>query len=405
MLKMKKKIEIIAKYIINILTGIVVVSIFFALYGLFQISILNKSYASYLGYGLFEVESGSMEPTIKVKDMVIVKKTNEIKENDIITYEIDKNFITHRVVKVDKNKVITKGDSNNHEDKTIPKKSVVGKVVKICPKFGIWKKILLSPIVLIAIALTMLLFSVGFSYEDHRIKLGRKHKKQSSDEKLLNEKVEKDEESIVETEVTEETQSDEDNENKETSTAYEEEIQTEKENNQNFVKVIVKWNDDDNRDGLRPETVTLRLKKNNEIVSEKEVSEKDNWEYIFDNVTKDESYEIDQKDATGYAKSVENDTITNIHNPKKTNISGEIKWKDNNNESKKRPNMVKVKLIKEKEVIAEKEVSEKDKWKYTFINLYKYENGTEIKYKIDEEKVENYTKNINDNNITNKLNQ
>ena len=107
---MKKKIGKIAKYFLNVLTGIVIISIFFALYGFFQITVLNKSYANYFGYSFFEVETGSMAPTVDVEDVVIVKNTDKIKTNDIITYKLNKNFITHRVVDVQKNKVITKGE-------------------------------------------------------------------------------------------------------------------------------------------------------------------------------------------------------------------------------------------------------------------------------------------------------
>ncbi len=173
---MKKKIKIVAKYLLNFLTGAVIVSIFFALYGLFQMTILDRDYATYFGYSLFEVESGSMEPTINIKDVVIVKHTDNIKKDDIITYKSEKSFITHRVVEVTGNKVVTKGDFNNHEDKTIPKKTVIGKVVKVIPKFGVWKKILLSPVVVVAMFLTIVLFSVGFSYEDKKIAF-KKNKK------------------------------------------------------------------------------------------------------------------------------------------------------------------------------------------------------------------------------------
>ena len=79
---MKKRFEMIPKYFLSALTCLVIVSIFFALYGLFQVSILDKGYASYFGYALFEVESGSMSPTINAKDMVIVKETNKIKQDD-----------------------------------------------------------------------------------------------------------------------------------------------------------------------------------------------------------------------------------------------------------------------------------------------------------------------------------
>lgn len=170
---MKKKIEKIAKIILNILTGVVIISIFFALYGLLQVTILDKDYANYFGYSLFVVESGSMSPTINEKDMVVVQKTKDIKANDIFTYKSGNSFITHRAVDVNKNRIVAKGDFNNYEDKTIQKKNVIGKVKLIIPKFGLWKKILLSPLVIIIIFITLLLFSVGISYENKNIVVER----------------------------------------------------------------------------------------------------------------------------------------------------------------------------------------------------------------------------------------
>ena len=177
-----KNIEKITKYFTNVLLGIVIIAIFFALYSFIQLVILEKDYVNYFGYTLFEVQSGSMSPTINVDDMLLVKITNDIKKGDIITYKNEENFITHRVIEANGDKIITKGDSNNSEDKIINKDAVLGKIVKIFPKFGKWKKILLSPGVLIALFSTLTIFSLGLSYNDKK-KEKEKPKKQDSKNK------------------------------------------------------------------------------------------------------------------------------------------------------------------------------------------------------------------------------
>ena len=170
------------KYFTNVLLGIVIIAIFFALYSFIQLVILEKDYVNYFGYTLFEVQSGSMSPTINVDDMLLVKLTTDIKKGDIITYKNEENFITHRVIEANGDKIITKGDSNNSEDKIINKDAVLGKIVKIFPKFGKWKKILLSPGVLIALFSTLTIFSLGLSYNDKK-KEKEKPKKQDSKNK------------------------------------------------------------------------------------------------------------------------------------------------------------------------------------------------------------------------------
>lgn len=163
-----KNIGKIFKYFTNVLLFVVIACIFLALYSFIQLVVLEKDYVNYFGYTVFEVQSGSMAPTVNVNDMLLVKLTDDIEKDDIITYKKDDNFITHRVIEANGNKIITKGDSNNSEDKIIEKEDVLGKIVKIFPGFGKWKKILLSPVVLIAIFSTLTIFSFVFSYNDKR---------------------------------------------------------------------------------------------------------------------------------------------------------------------------------------------------------------------------------------------
>lgn len=416
---MKKRFEIITKCFLSILTCLVIISIFFALYGLFQISILDKKYATYFGYSLFEVESGSMSPTINTKDMVIVKKTTSIKKNDIVTYELEGNYITHRVVEVKENKVVAKGDYNNYEDKTIPRNSIIGKVVLIIPKFGVWKEIVLSPIVLIAIFFTMLLFGLGLSYEDKKLvakkRIGYTFKDETFEESNSENKIfkkikkylkklrikvsKKSPKNIEKTNLNKE--------NKSTNVDIEKVIDaTERE--QINIKVSCRWEDDNNRDGIRPSSVTVKLMKNDEVVESKEINSP-NYECNFEGLYKyefnhenEEDYEIkytiDSGMVSGYKKEVSGYTIINTHNPKKINITGEVLWIDDDNKNNVRPKCVTVKLMNN-DIIVDSKDSKNNK--YTFIDLYKYENGKEIKYKIDEEEVKGYQKKISGYDITN----
>lgn len=80
---------------------------------------------------LFKIQSGSMMPEIQIGEIVVLCKSNEYKENDIITYQVNNSyFVTHRIIKITKEGYITKGDFNNTEDETIIKKEQIqGKVI------------------------------------------------------------------------------------------------------------------------------------------------------------------------------------------------------------------------------------------------------------------------------------
>ena len=181
---MKQKLEKIAKYVTDILLFFVGLAIVIALYSLIELTVLHKNYVNYFGYTAFVVESGSMEPSIHTKDMIIVKIGDNYKVNDVITYYHEGSFITHRIIKKGKNNLLTKGDSNDSEDKLVSKDKVIGKVVKILPKYGLWKEVALSPIVLIVIFATLIVLSLGFSYN------GKKRKKEQFKEYLESDNLE-----------------------------------------------------------------------------------------------------------------------------------------------------------------------------------------------------------------------
>lgn len=158
-MKKTRKINMLG-CILNILITVVVVITIIGLYYMAQVKILNKDYANIFGYTFFEVATGSMANTINIGDIVVVKVNEAFKENDIIVYKEENSFITHRVIKIDGQNLITRGDANNSEDKPIKSDQILGKVIYVIPKIGIWRKVLASPEILGMIIIFIILSGV-----------------------------------------------------------------------------------------------------------------------------------------------------------------------------------------------------------------------------------------------------
>ena len=78
---------------------------------------------------IYKVETGSMEDGIHVGDYILVSKSGRYKVGDVVTYKKFDNFVTHRIIEKNGDRVITKGDANNIEDESISVNDIVGKVV------------------------------------------------------------------------------------------------------------------------------------------------------------------------------------------------------------------------------------------------------------------------------------
>ncbi len=186
-------IKKVIKYIVNVLTVFLIFLLLLVIYGKLALTFSKNSYPNYFGYTLFEVSSGSMQPTLEINDVVLVKITKDnLNKDDIITYVSDDAIITHRIVFIDENRITVKGDNNNVADTIITKDNVVGKVVKIYPHLGVWKKVIMDPKILIAIFVTLLLFDFALSYnikDNKKVKKEKKPKKgEISIEKIVPEK-------------------------------------------------------------------------------------------------------------------------------------------------------------------------------------------------------------------------
>lgn len=151
--------------ILDIFITILVIVALLVGYNFFQTKIMNNPYGNIFGYTMFEVVTGSMSGSIEIGDIVVVKitKPEELKIDDIIVFKEEDNIITHRLIKINEDTFVTKGDANNTEDEPIKKEDTIGKVEKVISNIGIWKNVLATPQVYISIIVTLILFGIAFS--------------------------------------------------------------------------------------------------------------------------------------------------------------------------------------------------------------------------------------------------
>ncbi|WP_202813013.1 Cna B-type domain-containing protein, partial [Ligilactobacillus ceti] len=110
------------------------------------------------------------------------------------------------------------------------------------------------------------------------------------------------------------------------------------------------WEDNNNQDGLRPESITIRLYDGDGEVKHITVTAKDKWKYSFTNLPVNKNgkkidYTISEDKVKDYTTSIEGFNVTNTHKPGITQVEGKKIWEDDNNRDGLRPTSIKVKLI------------------------------------------------------------
>ena len=185
------------------------------------------------------------------------------------------------------------------------------------------------------------------------------------------------------------------------------------------IKVVKKWDDDNDRDRKRPDSVTVRLYANGKPEGKTlTLDENNKWQGEFGDIPYSDangnkiSYTIKEDSVTEYndiltapfyqdGYAVFN--LTNKHEPEKINIKGEKTWDGGSY----RPEKVTIGLLANGKLIRSIDVrpDEQGLWKYSFDNLFKYEDGKAIKYELDElSYVPGYVSSKNGYNINNKYN-
>ncbi|MEF2619426.1 MAG: signal peptidase I [Clostridia bacterium] len=189
-----KVVKKIFRWIFDIILFIILAIALIMAYNHIQINIKGNTYTTMLGYSAFEVATGSMSNTIEIGDVILVKliEPNEpVSENEIVVFTQDTTLVTHRIIKINGDQIITKGDANNTQDDPISRGQIIGKVVKIIPDVKMWKEIILTPKVLIPTSISILLLWIFFSYDKE--KDVKKTKKVIEEQEYIDEEIESNE--------------------------------------------------------------------------------------------------------------------------------------------------------------------------------------------------------------------
>ena len=177
------------------------------------------------------------------------------------------------------------------------------------------------------------------------------------------------------------------------------------------------WDDQDNVEGLRPESIEFQLYKNGKAEGKPvALSAGNDWKVTFNNLPdKDKDGKVinytvkEVKVPTHYtAESQEAQfvdgkaTITNKRTPETTEVTVKKVWDDAQNQDGLRPSTITVHLLANGEEVQTATLSgEGDTWSHSFTDLPVYKNGQKLVYTVTEDTVANYSTAIEGSTITN----
>lgn len=97
------------------------------------------------GHGAAVVLTGSMEPTIKTGDLILVKESDSFEVGDVVVYQSGRILVVHRIMEIDGETAILRGDANNADDAPIELSQIKGRVFGCIPYMGTVARILKTP--------------------------------------------------------------------------------------------------------------------------------------------------------------------------------------------------------------------------------------------------------------------
>ena len=173
-----------------------------------------------------------------------------------------------------------------------------------------------------------------------------------------------------------------------------------------MAKTVTKvWDDNNNQDGLRPNTLRIALTGTDGTYIEKSLSTANNWTETFDGLYKyfkegtPIQYTIDEEAVGGYEKGIsEKDnliTITNTHATEKLDLIVNVVWNDANNQDGYRPDAATIHMSGTDGTQDTRDFTKNSSWTaIVFKDLDHYKNGNEIKYTVAEDEIPQYTTSI-----------
>lgn len=166
------------------------------------------------------------------------------------------------------------------------------------------------------------------------------------------------------------------------------------------------WDDDNDRDGVRSSDVDVALYKNGTLYDSKTITSDGNWNTVFENIPVNEggqpiNWTVDEMDVpSGYrvdVKKTDNGfVVTNSYEPEKISLKVSKEWKDGDDADGIRPESVTIRLMANGTEIGEYQITKENGWNLEIKDLFRYDNGSEIKYTITEDEIEGYKSEIQD---------
>ena len=156
------------------------------------------------------------------------------------------------------------------------------------------------------------------------------------------------------------------------------------------VQVKIDWDDADNQDGKRPESVEIQIFADGTQIDSAIVTKTDSWSHTFTDLPQYEggeeiSYTITYDSVASYTMAVAGYNVTYAYVPGKVSVPVTKVWDDNNNEDGVRPQSVSIRLLAggadTGKILT---LSEENGWTGKFTDLDEYAAGQSVVYAIEE---------------------
>lgn len=150
------------------------------------------------------------------------------------------------------------------------------------------------------------------------------------------------------------------------------------------------WDDNNDADRMRPDSITIRLKADGIEKDSKTVTASDGWAWSFGDLPQYASgreivYTITEDTVAEYTAEVHGFNVTNRYTPGKTQVTVTKVWDDDDDRDGIRPSSVRIKLLANGEATEQTvTLSASNNWTDTFTDLPVKQDGVQINYTVEE---------------------
>lgn len=158
--KMKKgKRKIVSQLIKIFLRALIIVCIAYNILFVTYTTIRKTEYWQFLGFSIFCMKTELMHGDIEKNELVLIRNidTQNLKNGDIIAYQINGKVRINKIVKKQESEFTTKSNKNYNPDiEKITKEQIIGREIATIPFLGIILRILESKITTFIILSTLI---------------------------------------------------------------------------------------------------------------------------------------------------------------------------------------------------------------------------------------------------------